>query len=47
MTDRSPDDDSAHVPVPDGEERLATGPERDDVNERIEDSHSTPASGPA
>ena len=27
------------VPVPDGQERLATQPERDDVNERIERSH--------
>jgi hypothetical protein len=27
------------VPVPDGEERLATQPERDDVNGRIERSH--------
>jgi hypothetical protein len=27
------------VPVPDGQERLATQPERDDVNGRIERSH--------
>jgi hypothetical protein len=27
------------VPVPDGQERLATQPERDDVNERIERAH--------
>ncbi|HEX8090971.1 MAG TPA: hypothetical protein VF762_19090 [Blastocatellia bacterium] len=27
------------VPVPDGQERLATQPERDDVNGRIEHSH--------
>ena len=27
------------VPVPDGQERLATQPERDEVNGRIERSH--------
>ncbi|MCI0487362.1 MAG: hypothetical protein L0229_12275 [Blastocatellia bacterium] len=31
------------LPVPDGEERLATQAERDDVNESIERSKSTPA----
>ena len=32
------------LPVPDGQERLATQPERDDVNGKIEGSHPTPAS---
>jgi hypothetical protein len=32
-------EETDNVPVPDGQERLATQPERDDVNGRIERSH--------
>ena len=36
------DEQPDNLPVPDGQERLATQTERDDVSRRIEGSHSTP-----
>jgi hypothetical protein len=44
MTNQPENEKLVDLPVPDGQERLATQPERDDVNGRIEGSHSTPAS---
>lgn len=41
MTDRSSDEKPDPVPVPDGQERLATKSERNDVDERIEGFHPT------
>jgi hypothetical protein len=44
MINQTENEKAADLPVVDGQERLATQPERDDVNERIEGSRSTPAS---
>ena len=43
MVNQPAHEDPDCLPVPDGEERLATQSERDDVNERIERSKSAPA----
>ncbi|HEX5734884.1 MAG TPA: hypothetical protein VF131_18785 [Blastocatellia bacterium] len=42
MNKRPFDEQPENLPVPDGQERLATQAERDDVNEKIESSDSTP-----
>jgi hypothetical protein len=42
MNNKLLDEQMDYVPVPDGQERLATQAERDDVNERIDGLQPTP-----
>jgi hypothetical protein len=39
MSNQPDQESSSFKPVPDGQERLATQPERDDINEKIERAH--------
>lgn len=41
MASQADHENPVFQPVPDGQERLATQPERDDINEKIERAHST------
>ena len=40
-TGQGSDEEVVNLPIPDGQERLATQSERDDVNQKIERAHSS------